>query len=167
MRTAVGTSPPFLRRLRTGDGIEAMADGRPYLARGPIAIARHPIYALFLPVPIVGFAGAFLTDWAYQRSGGNLLWLNFSNWLITAGLAVGALAGLIMLIEIIRLRERPLTLAFLLMLAAWIVELFNALVHQRDGWTAVVPTGFTLSIIGALLVLIAGWLWRGAIEARR
>jgi uncharacterized membrane protein len=38
---------------------------------------------------------------------------------------------------------------------ALIVELFNAFVHTVDGWTAVVPTGMTLSIIGAMLALAA------------
>jgi uncharacterized membrane protein len=46
------------------------------------------------------------------------------------------------------------------LLAAWIVELINALVHARDGWTAVVPLGLTLSVISVLLVLIGGWLWQ-------
>ena len=52
--------------------------------------------------------------------------------------------------------------AFALLLAAWIVEFINSLVHARDGWTAVVPTGLILSIVGAVLVLIAGWLNRVA-----
>ena len=42
------------------------------------------------------------------------------------------------------------------------------LVHDRDGWTAVVPIGFTLSIIGLVLVLIAGMLWPSKlVEVRR
>jgi uncharacterized membrane protein YcgQ (UPF0703/DUF1980 family) len=39
--------------------------------------------------------------------------------------------------------------------AALVVELINALIHTIDGWTAVVPTGMTLSVIGALLALAA------------
>jgi uncharacterized membrane protein len=36
-----------------------------------------------------------------------------------------------------------------------IVELFNSLVHTVDGWTAVVPTGLILSIIGSILSVLA------------
>ena len=42
---------------------------------GPIAIARHPIYGMLLPVPLVCFLGVLLTDLAYLNSGGNLVWL--------------------------------------------------------------------------------------------
>jgi uncharacterized membrane protein len=132
----------------------------------PIAIARHPLYALFLPVPIVCFIGALITDLSYLNSGGNLLWLNFSSWLLAAGLLFGAIAGLFLLIDVIR-GVRGLGLwGFLLLLAAWIVELINSFVHARDGWTAVAGTGLILSIVGVVLVLIAGWLWRSALEVR-
>ena len=124
----------------------------------PISVARHPIYAVLLPVPIVCFFGALLTDIAYQGSGGNLIWVNFSSWLIAAGLLFGALAGLVLLIEAIRLRGG--WLQFGLLLAAWIVELVNSFVHARDGWTAVVPLGLILSVVAVVLVLIAGWLWQ-------
>jgi len=49
--------------------------------------------------------------------------------------------------------------------AALIVELFSVFIHERDGWTAVAPIGLILSIIGAVLILIAGWLRRPAVEA--
>jgi uncharacterized membrane protein len=124
----------------------------------PISIARHPICAILLPIPIVCFVGALLTDLAYQGSGGNLIWVNFSSWLIAAGLLFGALAGLVLLIDAIR--SRGGWLPFGLLLAAWIVELVNSFVHARDGWTAVVPLGLILSVIAVVLILISGWLWQ-------
>jgi uncharacterized membrane protein len=57
----------------------------------PIAVARHPIFSMLLPVPIVCFVGALLTDLSYVNSGGNLLWVNFSSWLIAAGLTFGGI----------------------------------------------------------------------------
>jgi uncharacterized membrane protein len=60
--------------------------------------------------------------------------------------------------------------ALLAMVCTWIVELFNSLIHARDGWTAVVPVGLVLSVIGAVLVLVSGWLSRlaaGVAEVRR
>ncbi len=44
-----------------------------------------------------------------------------------------------------------------------ILALFNNLVHSRDGWTGVVPTGLTLSALTFLLMLVTGFLgWRMA-----
>lgn len=139
-----------------------MADtvaGRP--AR-PLAVARHPIASIFLPVPVVCFVGALLTDLSYLCSGGNLLWLNFSSWLLAAGLLFGALAGIFILIDAVR--GAVSWLAFVLLLAAWVVELINSLIHARDGWTAVAGLGLILSTIGAVLVLVAGWFSRPAVE---
>jgi uncharacterized membrane protein len=129
----------------------------------PIAIARHPIYSMLLPVPVVCFIGALITDLCYQGSGGNLIWVNFSSWLIAAGLFFGAIAGVVLLIDLIRGAARGTGLGwwhFGLLLAAWIVELINSFVHARDGWTAVVPDGLVLSIVAVLLVLVSGWLWQ-------
>jgi uncharacterized membrane protein len=115
-----------------------------------------------LPVPVVCFVGALLTDLAYQCSGGNLLWVNFSSWLIAAGLLVGAIAGAVLLIDLARGAGRSGTgwAHFGLLFAAWVVELINALVHARDGWTAVVPAGLILSAIAVALILLSGWLWQ-------
>jgi uncharacterized membrane protein len=124
----------------------------------PIALARHPVLSIFLPIPVVCFLGAVLTDLSYANSGGNLLWVNFSSWFIAAGLAFGAATLVIFLVD--ALRGSANWLAFLLVAAAWVVEFINALVHARDGWSAVVPLGLGLSIIGALLILFGAWLSR-------
>jgi uncharacterized membrane protein len=126
---------------------------------------HHPIAAILLPVPIVCFIGALITDLAYDSSGGNLLWVNFSSWLLAAGLLFGGILIVLMLIDFARLPQlRSLDgwAGFALLVAAWAVELINSLVHARDGWTAVVPLGLILSAIGALQILIVGWLWHEA-----
>jgi len=125
----------------------------------------HRFYAMLLPIPIVCFVGALLTDWVYQYSGGNLLWVNFSSWLLAAGLLFGALAGIVLLVSLgrdARLRVGAGWGHLGLLFAAWVVELINALVHTRDGWTAVVPTGLMLSLIAVGLALASGWLWQAA-----
>jgi uncharacterized membrane protein len=122
---------------------------------------RDSAYSLVLPIPIVCFIGALLTDLAYQWSGGNLLWVNFSAWLLAAGLLFGGIGGLVLLIDILRgAVGRYGWLQFGLLLAAWIVEFINSLVDARDGWTAVVPMGLILSIVGVFLILVSGWLSR-------
>jgi uncharacterized membrane protein len=125
-------------------------------------IARHPITPILLPVPIVCFVGALITDLAYDSSGGNLQWVNFSSWLLAAGLFFGGIVALLMVIDLVRmpqLRSSDGWAGFALLIAAWVVELINSFVHARDGWTAVVPLGLILSAIGALQILIFGWLW--------
>ena len=42
-------------------------------------------------------------------------------------------------------------------LAAWLVGLFNAFVHARDAWASM-PNGLILSVVGAVLALVALWL---------
>jgi len=122
------------------------------------ASAAGPVYLLLFPIPVVCFLGALATDIAY-RSSAFLMWLHFSEWLIAAGLAFGALAALVLLIEFVgngAIRTGRTGWAHLLLFyATLVVELLNAFVHSIDGWTAVVPTGLSLSIIGALLALAA------------
>jgi uncharacterized membrane protein len=124
----------------------------------PISIVRRPLTAMLLPVPIVCFIGNLLTDLMYLGSGGNLLWLNFSTWLNSAGLLFGGIAAVLLLIDTVRGSAGWGT--FIALAAAWIVELISALVHSRDGWTAVAGTGLVLSIVGVLLILVSGWLWQ-------
>ena len=131
-----------------------------------ITIARHPLYSLLMPVPIVCFVGVLLTDIAYLNSGGNLIWLDFSSWLLLAGLVFGAIAALILLIDFGRSPAMRVGAGWAHMLffyAALLVGLLSMFVHSRDGWTAVAGMGLVLSIIAAVLILIAGWLHRPAI----
>lgn len=127
-----------------------------------VGIAGHPYSALFLPVPIVCFTGALITDIAYVNSDGNLQWLNFSCWLLLAGLLFALVAGVLMLIDLARLPQLRTNHgwgSFGLLAAAGILEFINSLIHARDGWTAVVPAGLILSAIGAIVIMSHGWLW--------
>jgi uncharacterized membrane protein len=126
---------------------------------GPMA---HPLYPALLPIPILCFAGALITDIAYIGSA-EMMWLDFSSWLLLAGLIGGGLAGILLIVELIRARDRRALLPhFGFMLAAWVVEVFNSFIHARDGWTAVMPTGLSLSIVATVLGLLAGWFWQSA-----
>lgn len=142
-----------------------MDQALPSASARPLSIMRHPLYSMLLPVPVVCFLGALLTDIAYLNSGGNLVWLDFSNWLLLAGLVFGVLAAIVVLIDVLRgrgFRAGGGWVQLVVLCAALLVELFNSFVHDRDGWTAVAGTGILLSIVGALLVLVAGWLHRPA-----
>jgi uncharacterized membrane protein len=136
------------------------ADGRDARPRSTASIFGHPIHAMLVPFPITCFIGALITDIAYTRTA-NIQWANFSIWLITAGLVMGgfaALAGLVDYVGDRRVRRIPVaTIHMLLNLSVWVIELFNAFVHSRDGWTSVVPTGITLSAISVALLAVSGW----------
>ena len=129
-----------------------------YRMESRAAIVARPIYLLLFPIPVVCFIAALLTDIAYSASA-LLMWLHFSQWLIAAGLVVGALAALVLLFEFFASGAIRASGAgwvhLVLFYAALVVELFNAFVHTVDGYTAVVPKGMWLSIIGVILALAA------------
>ena len=58
------------------------------------------LYLTLFPVPVVLFPGALATDAAYAASE-YLQWLHFSQWLIATGLAVGAIAAVVSVVEIV------------------------------------------------------------------
>jgi uncharacterized membrane protein len=39
-----------------------------------------------------------------------------------------------------------------------VLAFFNVLIHTRDAWTSVVPTGLILSIVTVLILPVTGWL---------
>jgi len=123
-----------------------------------VARVAAPIYLLLFPIPVVLFIAALVTDIAYAKTA-SITWLNFSEWLIAAGLVFGVLAAIALIVEFCASRAirsgRIGWTHLVLFFVALVVELFNALIHTRDGWTAVVPTGMTLSILGVLLLLAA------------
>ena len=123
-----------------------------------IARVTAPLYLLLFPIPVILFIAALVTDIAYAKTA-NIMWLNFAEWLIAAGLLFGAIAALVLIVEFIAsraIRSGGVGWAHLvLFFAALIVELFNMFFHTRDGYTAVVPAGMALSIVGVLLALAA------------
>lgn len=122
------------------------------------------LYRTIFPIPIVCFLAALVSDIGYAASA-DLQYLHFSEWLIAAGLAVGGLVALVLLVVVIAnsaMRTRPGWMHLALFYATLAVELVNALVHTIDGWTAVVWNGMALSAIGAILALAAAATLRAA-----
>jgi uncharacterized membrane protein len=99
---------------------------------------------------------ALFTDFMYS-SNALMQWSNFSAWLIAGGLVLALVSAIVLLIEVALGRAGAIRwLDFALLAAAAIISIVNVLVHTRDAWTSVVPTGLTLSVIVAILLLIAG-----------
>ncbi|MGO4523577.1 DUF2231 domain-containing protein [Microvirga sp. 2MCAF35] len=125
------------------------------------SIAGHPIHPMLVPFPIVCFTGALVTDIVYWQTA-DIMWSNFSAWLLTVGLIMGGLAALAGLVDFLSSRSIraqapawPHLLGNVLVLG---LSLLNAFVHSRDAWTSVVPTGLVLSAVVVLLICVTGWL---------
>ena len=116
---------------------------------------------MLVPVPIVCFIGALLTDIAYAATA-EIMWADFSAWLLVVGLIIGVLAAIAGLVDFLSNPAiRALAPAWLHLagnLVALVLAFFNALIHTRDAWTSVVPTGLALSIIVVLILPVTGWL---------
>ena len=128
--------------------------------RSTAAVAGHVIHRLLASFPIACFTLALATDIAYWRTS-NLMWLEFSAWLLLAGITFGVIAALYGAfyvpvrfgIRIVRF-ALPTIIGTLVML---ILAFLNNLVHTADGWTAVVPWGLTLSALTVLAMLVTVW----------
>lgn len=138
-----------------------MADERRVVVLGAI----HPLHAFLLAGCAPLFLGALLSDWAYASTY-EIQWTNFASWLLVGALVLAGFALLWALIDLLRADRswtgRPL-IYFLVLLAAWVLGLINALVHAKDAW-AKMPEALILSVIVAVLILVACWLglssWR-------
>ena len=126
--------------------------------RSRASIAGIPLHPLLVGIPITCFVGALLTDIAYSRTA-LLQWANFSAWLLAAGVFFGCLAALAGIIDMTNrdVRSKPTAWPHAIgNTVALILAFINCLVHSRDGWTSVVPTGLILSAITVLILLVTG-----------
>ncbi|MET0172224.1 MAG: DUF2231 domain-containing protein [Agrobacterium vaccinii] len=119
--------------------------------------SAYPFQSLFVPFPFVCFSLALGTDVAFWQTA-NLMWQNFSAWLLFAGLVFGGLAILAGVVDVLRARTRPMRPSFfaiILFLVMLVLAFANSLVHAGDGWTAVVPYGLLLSAVTFVVSLMA------------
>lgn len=123
----------------------------------PLRLSDRPLYALLVQFPAVCFVGTLVTDIVYWRTQ-LFQWETFSVWLVAAGCVMAGVAGLVGLLTFMADRRARLwRLAWphaLLSLLAAVLSVVNAFVHSRDGYTAVVPDGLTLSTIVVVLMLL-------------
>ncbi|WAJ28169.1 DUF2231 domain-containing protein [Antarcticirhabdus aurantiaca] len=134
--------------------------------RSTAAIAGHPVHAALVPFPIACFTLALATDLAFWQTA-NVMWQNFSAWLLFAGLVFGGLAALAGIVDVLssaHVREQrpvwPHAIGNVIVLA---LALLNSFVHAGDGWTAVVPYGLVLSALTVLVMMVTVWLGRSLV----
>jgi uncharacterized membrane protein len=134
--------------------------------RATVQVAKRPIHPMLVPFPIVCFVGALVTDIAYASTA-EMMWADFSAWLLVVGMIMGVLAGIAGLFDFFSNRLiRTHRLAWLHMIGNLVVlllALLNTLVHTRDAWTSVVPLGLTLSAIVVLILCFTTWLGRSMV----
>jgi uncharacterized membrane protein len=115
---------------------------------------------MLVPIPIACFVGTLCTDIAYWRTA-NMTWAVMSVWMLTVGLIVAffaVIAGFIDFLGDRRIRDlRAVWIHAIGNAVALILSIINVLVHSRDGYTSVVPTGLILSTLVVLILLVTGW----------
>jgi uncharacterized membrane protein len=130
------------------------------------AIAGHPIHAALVPFPIVTATLALVTDIMFWRTG-DLMWQNFSSWLLFAGLVGGGLAAIFGAIDLLVRRsvrlQRPAWPHAIGNVVVLALAFLNSLVHANDGRTAVMPYGLTLSAVTVVLLIVTVWLGRSLV----
>jgi uncharacterized membrane protein len=131
-------------------------------------ISGHPILRLLVSFPVACFAGALGTDIAYAQTA-DMMWADFSTWLLAVGLLFGLLAAIAGIIQIwvnrqsrVRSSALPFSVGCVVVL---VLGLFDNLVHSRDAWTSVVPVGLALSAVTVVAVLVTAWF--GSVGANR
>ena len=126
-------------------------------------IAKHPIHPMLIPVPIVCFVGALVTDIAYAVTA-EMMYADFSAWLLAVGFIGGVLAAIAGLTDFLGNRlirqQTPAWPHLIGNLVVLVLAFFNNLIHTRDAWTSVVPTGLILSIVTVLVLPVTAWFGR-------
>jgi uncharacterized membrane protein len=92
----------------------------------------------------------------------DVMWERFSIWLIAAGLIVTGLATVAYVIDFAARRriDRPAWPRVIGYALAVLLALTNAFVHSRDGYTAVVPAGLTLSALVVIVLVLTALVAR-------
>jgi uncharacterized membrane protein len=141
---------------------------RPDASSRPMAAAGfRTLHPMLVPFPVAYFAAALVTDLAYWRTA-EVMWERFSVWLIAGGLVMASLVTLTAVIDLVFAKQKPAWFRALGYAAAMVLALLNVFAHSRDGYTAVVPTGLTLSacVVAILLIFMVTGSWTLTIPRR-
>jgi uncharacterized membrane protein len=128
-------------------------------SNSPIKAGRRSFHEMLTPFPVAYFTGAFVTDLAYWQTA-NVMWERFSVWLIVAGLIAAIFVALAAILDLVVRKQRPAWPHASAYVFAILLSVINVFIHSRDAYTAVVPTGLTLSGLVFVVLLAAtsaGW----------
>ncbi len=151
-----GDETGSLQHSRTHPEIQ-MARNHP---RSTAALSGRPLHAMLVPIPLVCFLGTLLSDIVYWQTLA-MQWANISAWLLVIGLLVAFFAVIAGLIDFVKEpRIRQLSAAWIHVMGntvALLLSIINAMVHTRDAYTSVVPSGLILSAAVVLILAVTGW----------
>ena len=137
-----------------------MSEGHPQGVKSRVNIKGHPIHPVGIPFPVTFLVVLPFTDLAYLFTA-DFFWARVGWWLAALGFATGvgaALVGLVDFVSIRRVREHVAgwihasTNVLALFLAFW-----NIFIRWSAPAEAVLPWGLLLSVVVALLILVAEW----------
>lgn len=130
--------------------------------RSTAAIAGHPLHPMIVPFPIAFLVGALATDIVFLSNQGDPFWARASEWLLGAGLVMGALAALLGLVDFLTIRRaRSLAAAWAHFLGnglALALTLWNLLDRTNAATLNVTELNLVLSAIVVAILLVTGWL---------
>jgi uncharacterized membrane protein len=125
-----------------------------------VNLGGHPLHAMLVPIPLVCFVATLITDIVYRQTAA-ILWADMSAWLLLVGLIVSLLAapaGMIDFFRDPRIRaQRAAWIHGIGNVVALILAIFNCLIHTRDAYTSVVPSGLILSALVVVILLLTSW----------
>lgn len=127
--------------------------------RTPANIAGHPIHPMLIPLPIGLWVFSFVCDICARFAADPATWQVVALYTMIGGI-VGALAAAIFgLIDLLSLPHGPIrsTAVTHMLINLTVVVLFAINAWLRTGDRAT-PTGFWLSLIAILLLVVSGWL---------
>ena len=128
--------------------------------RSTANLCGRPLHAMLVPVPMVCFIATLVTDIVYWRTAA-MLWADMSAWLLFAGLIASLFAAPAGMIDFlsdpgIRMR-RAAWIHGIGNVTALILSIFNCMIHTRDAYTSVVPSGLILSALVVAILLLTSW----------
>lgn len=107
------------------------------------------------------FLATLLADYAYWSSH-QIQWSNFASWLVIGAMVLVSIAIIFEIVDLVRGSRGAIYIV--LLVATWIVGLFDALQHARDAW-GIMPTALLLSVVAAVLALVATWIGFASLRA--
>lgn len=126
-----------------------------------VALGSHPLHPMVVPFPIAFLITALATDLIFLMTA-DTFWARLSLWLLGGGAFMGVVAGLIGAAEMLIIRSIRRRAAawshFVVAVMLLSVAFLNWFMRLSDPVAALFPWGLGLSILGFLLVSVAGWL---------
>ena len=126
-----------------------------------VAVAGHPIHPMLVTFPIAFLMAMVPADLAWIFTGDDF-WARVSLWLAGIGFLMGTIAGIAGTIELLIIpgvRRRGASWSHFIAAVTLISVAFaNWYLRIADPAALIMPIGLSLSVLGAILTGVAGWL---------